>query len=422
MVKVKHKFLCSDCGYESPKWYGKCPGCGAWNSMVEEVEKPVKTQGMTSGIFHAKEKPESIINIESGKEPRIQTGIGELNRVLGGGVVPGSLVLVGGDPGIGKSTLLLQTSHEMARSGLRVLYISGEESVRQTKLRAERLGALSAELFVLCESSMDGIEEAIEQVKPDFLVIDSIQTVYLPEVTSAPGSVSQVRECTARFMRIAKGQGIATVLVGHVTKEGAIAGPRLLEHMVDCVLYFEGERHHSYRLLRAERPLGVAGSTVVASMEGTRPMLVELQALISATHFPSPRRMATGVDYQRMNLIIAVLEKRMGMFLQNQDAYVNLAGGVKLDEPAVDLAIAVSVASSFRDLPTKPYDVFFGEVGLTGEVRAVSRAEQRVKEAAKLGFKRVILPEKSMKGWKGPQGIQLIGVNTVADALAVALD
>lgn len=455
MVKVKTKFFCTECGYETPKWYGKCPGCGSWNTMVEETEKVVKTQGLTSGIFHTKEKPLPIINIESGQEPRIQTGIAELNRVLGGGVVPGSLILVGGDPGIGKSTLLLQTSHEMARAGLRVLYISGEESTRQTKLRAERLGALSAELYVLCESSMDNIEEAIEQIKPDFLVIDSIQTVYLAEVTSAPGSVSQVRECTARFMRIAKGQGIATVLVGHVTKEGAIAGPRMLEHMVDCVLYFEGERHHSYRLLRAvknrfgstneigifemneagltevanpselflsERPLGVAGSTVVASMEGTRPMLVELQALIASTHFPSPRRMATGVDHNRMNLIIAVLEKRMGMFLQNQDAYVNLAGGVKLDEPAVDLAMAISIASSFRDLPTKPYDVIFGEVGLTGEVRAVARAEQRVKEAAKLGFKRVILPEKSMKGWNGPKDIQLIGVNTVADALAVALD
>lgn len=455
MAKVKTKFYCTECGYESPKWYGKCPGCSAWNSMVEETEKVVKTQGLTSGLFQTKEKAQPIINIESGKEPRVQTGIGELNRVLGGGVVPGSLVLVGGDPGIGKSTLLLQTSYEMAKSGLRVLYISGEESVRQTKLRAERLGALSAELFVLCESNMDSIEEAIESVTPDFLVIDSIQTVYLPEVTSAPGSVSQVRECTARFMRIAKGQGIATVLVGHVTKEGAIAGPRLLEHMVDCVLYFEGERHHSYRLLRAvknrfgstneigifemnevgltevtnpselflsERPLGVAGSTVVASMEGTRPMLVELQALISSTHFPSPRRMGTGVDHHRMNLIIAVLEKRMGMFLQNQDAYVNVAGGVRLDEPAVDLAIAVSIASSFRDIPTKPDDVIFGEVGLTGEVRAVSRVEQRVREAEKLGFKRIILPEKSLKGWKSPKGIQIIGVNTVADALAVALN
>ena len=455
MAKLKIKFNCTECGYESPKWYGKCPGCQAWNSMVEETESVVKTQGMNSSLFQSKEKPLPIINIESSKEGRVNTGIAELNRVLGGGIVPGSLVLVGGDPGIGKSTLLLQTSHSLSMSGLRVLYISGEESVQQTKLRADRLGALSAELYVLCETNMEAIEEAIESVKPDFLVIDSIQTVYLPEVTSAPGSVSQVRECTARFMRVSKGQGIATVLVGHVTKEGAIAGPRMLEHMVDCVLYFEGERHHTYRLLRAvknrfgstneigifemsesglnevenpselflsERPLGVAGSTVVASMEGTRPVLVELQALITSTNFPSPRRMCTGIDHHRMSLIIAVLEKRMGMFLQNQDAYLNVAGGVKLDEPAVDLAIAVSIASSFRDAPTRPYDVFFGEVGLTGEVRGVSRVEQRVKEAEKLGFKRVILPEKSLKGWRHPKGIELIGVTTVAQALAAALD
>ncbi|MDO7908380.1 DNA repair protein RadA [Paenibacillus sp. JX-17] len=455
MAKVKTKFYCTECGYESPKWYGKCPGCQAWNSMVEETETVVKTQGMNSPLFNSKEKPLPIINIESNQEPRINSGINELNRVLGGGIVPGSLVLVGGDPGIGKSTLLLQASNSLALSGLRVLYISGEESVRQTKLRADRLGALSPELFVLCENNMVAIEDAVENTKPDFLVIDSIQTVFLPEVTSAPGSVSQVRECTSRFMRIAKGLGIATVLVGHVTKEGAIAGPRMLEHMVDCVLYFEGERHHTYRLLRAvknrfgstnemgifemgesglrevenpselflsERPLGVAGSTVVASMEGTRPVLVELQALIAATHFPSPRRMCTGIDHHRLGLIIAVLEKRMGMFLQNQDAYLNVAGGVRLDEPAVDLAIAVSIASSFRDMPTKPYDVMFGEVGLTGEVRAVSRAEQRVREAEKLGFKRVILPQKSLKGWTPPKGIQIIGVDTVADALAVALD
>lgn len=455
MAKSKTKFYCTECGYESAKWYGKCPGCQAWNSMVEETESVIKTQGMNSQLFHSKEKPLSIINIESSKEARVHTGIGELNRVLGGGIVPGSLILVGGDPGIGKSTLLLQTSHALTQSGLRVLYVSGEESVRQTKLRADRLGALSPELYVLCETNMDLVEEAIESVKPQFLVIDSIQTVYIPEVTSAPGSVTQVRECTARFMRVAKGLGIATVLVGHVTKEGAIAGPRLLEHMVDCVLYFEGERHHTYRLLRAvknrfgstneigifemnevglvevenpselflsERPLGVAGSTVVASMEGTRPVLVELQALISSTHFPSPRRMCTGIDHHRMGLIIAVLEKRMGMFLQNQDAYLNVAGGVKLDEPAVDLAIAVSIASSFRDIPTKPFDVMFGEVGLTGEVRGVSRVEQRVKEAEKLGFKRIILPEKSLKGWRHPKGIEIIGVSTVADALAVALD
>ncbi|GAB6992525.1 DNA repair protein RadA [Paenibacillus pini] len=455
MAKTKTKFYCTECGYESPKWYGKCPGCQTWNSLIEETESVVKTQGMNSSLIHSKEKPLPIINIESSNEARVQTGIGELNRVLGGGIVPGSLILVGGDPGIGKSTLLLQTSHALTQSGLRVLYISGEESVRQTKLRADRLGALSPELYVLSETNMEVIEEAIQNVQPQFLVIDSIQTVYLPEVTSAPGSVTQVRECTARFMRVAKGLGIATVLVGHVTKEGAIAGPRMLEHMVDCVLYFEGERHHTYRLLRAvknrfgstneigifemnevglvevenpselflsERPLGVAGSTVVASMEGTRPILVEIQALISSTHFPSPRRMSTGVDHQRMSLIIAVLEKRMGMFLQNQDAYLNVAGGVKLDEPAVDLAIAVSIASSFRDIPTKPYDVMFGEIGLTGEVRGVSRAEQRVKEAEKLGFRRIILPEKSLKGWRHPKGIEIIGVNTVAEALRVALD
>jgi len=454
MAKLKTKFVCAECGTESPKWLGKCPGCGAWNSMVEEKETAVKTTGFTAQLPSTKEKPQAIIHIESGREPRIETKMQELNRVLGGGVVPGSLILVGGDPGIGKSTLLLQTSHALSSKGLTVLYISGEESVRQTKMRADRLGALTDKLFVLCETSIEQIAEAIEQVQPDFLVIDSIQTVYDPSIQSAPGSVAQVRECTAYFMRTAKVNGIATVLVGHVTKEGAIAGPRLLEHMVDCVLYFEGERHHSYRLLRAvknrfgstneigifemsedglrevtnpselflsERPLGVSGSTVVASMEGTRPVLVELQALVAATNFPSPRRMSTGIDHQRMALIIAVLEKRMGMFLQNQDAYLNVAGGVRLDEPAVDLAAAVSIASSFRDAPTRPYDVFFGEVGLTGEVRGVSRAEQRVKEAAKLGFKRVIMPEKSLKGWKPPGGIEIIGVGTVSEALRAAL-
>jgi DNA repair protein RadA/Sms len=421
--------------------------------MVEEKETVVKTAGMGSPLIQTKEKPRSIIHIDNGQEPRIETTLQELNRVLGGGVVPGSLILVGGDPGIGKSTLLLQTSHALASKALTVLYISGEESVRQTRLRADRLGALTESLYVLCETNMEQINDAIESVQPDFLVIDSIQTVYDPNVPSAPGSVSQVRECTAHFMRVAKIKGIATVLVGHVTKEGAIAGPRLLEHMVDCVLYFEGERHHSYRLLRAvknrfgstneigifemgelglrevsnpselflsERPLGVSGSIVVASMEGTRPVLVELQALVATTNFPSPRRMSTGIDHNRMALIIAVLEKRMGMFLQTQDAYLNVAGGVKLDEPAVDLAAAVSIASSFRDAPTRPFDVVFGEIGLTGEVRAVSRAEQRVKEAHKLGFKRVIMPEKSLKGWSPPSGIEIIGVETVSEALSAA--
>ena len=454
MAKIKIKFACTDCGTESPKWLGKCPGCGAWNTMVEEKETTIRTQGIGLSNLHAKEKALPIISIKGEEEPRIATKLNELNRVLGGGVVPGSLILVGGDPGIGKSTLLLQTSHALASKGLTVLYVSGEESVRQTRMRADRLGALTETLYVLCETSLDHISEAIEATKPDFLVIDSIQTVYEPNVQSAPGSVAQVRECTAHFMRIAKVKGIATVLVGHVTKEGAIAGPRLLEHMVDCVLYFEGERHHTYRLLRAvknrfgstneigifemeeaglrevtnpselflsERPLGVAGSTVVASMEGTRPMLIELQALVTATNFPSPRRTTTGIDHNRMALIIAVLEKRMGMFLQNQDAYLNVAGGVKLDEPAVDLGAAISLASSFRDVPTRPYDVAFGEIGLTGEVRAVSRAEQRVKEAHKLGFRRVIMPQKSMKGWKPPEGIEIIGVNTVSEALSAAL-
>ncbi|QYR22150.1 DNA repair protein RadA [Paenibacillus sp. sptzw28] len=453
MAKLKIKFACTECGNESPKWLGKCPGCGSWNTMVEEKETVVKTAGMSSPLIQMKEKPRSIIHIDNGQEQRIETTLQELNRVLGGGVVPGSLILVGGDPGIGKSTLLLQTSHALASMALTVLYISGEESVRQTRLRADRLGALTESLYVLCETNMEQINDAIESVQPDFLVIDSIQTVYDPNVPSAPGSVSQVRECTAHFMRVAKIKGIATVLVGHVTKEGAIAGPRLLEHMVDCVLYFEGERHHSYRLLRAvknrfgstneigifemgelglrevsnpselflsERPLGVSGSTVVASMEGTRPVLVELQALVATTNFPSPRRMSTGFDHNRMALIIAVLEKRMGMFLQTQDAYLNVAGGVKLDEPAVDLAAAVSIASSFRDAPTRPFDVVFGEIGLTGEVRAVSRAEQRVKEAHKLGFKRVIMPEKSLKGWSPPSGIEIIGVETVSEALSAA--
>lgn len=454
MVKQKTKFCCQECGYESPKWLGKCPGCQSWNTMTEEVEKVVRTQGMNSSVLRTKEKPTPIIHIESNPEPRIITENKELNRVLGGGIVPGSLILVGGDPGIGKSTLLLQTSFSLTQVNQKVLYVSGEESVRQTKLRAERLNAESPLLYVLCETNLDLIEEAIQEVAPDFLVIDSIQTVYHPAIESAPGTVSQVRECTGHFMRIAKGKGIATVLVGHVTKEGAIAGPRLLEHMVDCVLYFEGERHHSYRLLRAvknrfgstneigifemqeaglvevsnpselflsERPLGVAGSTVVASMEGTRPVLVEIQALVSTTNFPSPRRMATGIDHNRLSLIMAVLEKRMGLFLQNQDAYLNVAGGVKLDEPAVDLAVAISIASSFKERPTQPFDVVFGEIGLTGEVRGVSRIDQRVREAQKLGFRRVIMPEKSLKGWTHPEGIEIIGISTVSEALTAAL-
>lgn len=452
MAKAKTKFICQECAYETPKWLGKCPECQSWNTFFEEIQTNQRVvQGLRSTSV---QKATSITDVVTDSEPRYVTEIGELNRVLGGGFVPGSLILVGGDPGIGKSTLLLQTSFAMTKNNLKVLYVSGEESVKQTKLRADRLGVLSAHLYVLAETNVEQIEAQIDEVQPDFLVIDSIQTVYHPAVTSAPGSVSQVRECTGHFMRIAKMKGVATVVVGHVTKQGEIAGPRLLEHMVDCVLYFEGERHHTYRLLRAvknrfgstneigifdmreeglvevsnpselflsERPLGVAGSTVVASLEGTRPVLVELQALVSPSNFATPRRMANGIDHHRVSLIIAVLEKRVGLFLQNQDAYLKVAGGVKLDEPAIDLAIAVAIASSFRDRPTDPKDVIFGEIGLTGEVRAVSRIEQRTWEAKKLGFKRVIIPEKSLRGWEPPKDIEVIGVRTVADALRIAL-
>ncbi len=454
MAKIKSKFICQECGTESPKWLGKCPGCQSWNSMVEEVEKEVKTQGMQTFQSSTKEIPQPIIHIESSKEPRVDTKLSELNRVLGGGIVPGSLILVGGDPGIGKSTLLLQLSYSIAEQKRKVLYISGEESARQLKLRADRLQVLSPMTYVLCETNVERIEEALDEIKPELLVIDSIQTVYHPAITSAPGSVSQVRECTSLFMRIAKMKGIATVLVGHVTKEGAIAGPRLLEHMVDTVLYFEGEKHHVYRLLRAvknrfgstneigifemretglsevknpselflsERPLKASGSAVSASLEGSRPVLVEVQALVSQTNFPSPRRMTSGIDHNRLALIIAVLEKRVGLFLQNQDAYVNIAGGVKLTEPAVDLAIALSITSSFRDQPLDPGDVFIGEIGLTGEVRTVSRIEQRIMEAQKLGFKRVIVPEHSLKGWEPKVGIKVVGVKSVSEALSAAL-
>ena len=431
---------------------GRCPGCSNWNTLVEEIERKTKANRPSTGLTSG--KPVKITSIESQEEPRIMTSMKEFNRVLGGGVVQGSLVLIGGDPGIGKSTLLLQISSQLADQQLPVLYISGEESTRQTKLRADRLGVVSDLLYVLAETNLFDIANHIEQLKPSLVVVDSIQTIYRDEVTSAPGSVSQVRECTSELMRIAKTNNIPIFIVGHVTKEGAIAGPRILEHMVDTVLYFEGERHHTYRILRSvknrfgsthemgifemkeeglrevmnpseifleERSKGAAGSTVVASMEGTRPVLVEIQALISPTSFGNPRRMATGIDYNRIPLLMAVLEKRVGLMLQNQDAYVKVAGGVKLDEPAIDLAISVSIASSFRNQPTRPDDIFIGEVGLTGEVRRVSRIEQRVQEAAKLGFKRVICPQKNIDGWTLPKTIEVIGVNTVQEALNVGL-
>ncbi|ALV03475.1 MULTISPECIES: DNA repair protein RadA [Bacillus] len=456
MAKPKTKFICHSCGYESAKWMGKCPGCGAWNTMVEETIKkaPANRRAAFSHSVQTVQKPSPITSIETSEEPRVQTKLEEFNRVLGGGVVKGSLVLIGGDPGIGKSTLLLQVSAQLADTAGSVLYISGEESVKQTKLRADRLGINSQMLHVLSETDMEYISSAIQEMKPAFVVVDSIQTVYQSDITSAPGSVSQVRECTAELMKIAKTNGIPIFIVGHVTKEGSIAGPRLLEHMVDTVLYFEGERHHTFRILRAvknrfgstnemgifemreegltevlnpseifleERSAGASGSSIVASMEGTRPILVEIQALISPTSFGNPRRMATGIDHNRVSLIMAVLEKRVGLLLQNQDAYLKVAGGVKLDEPAIDLAVAVSIASSFRDTPPNPADCFIGEVGLTGEVRRVSRIEQRVKEAAKLGFKRMIIPEANADGWTIPKGIEVVGVANVAEALRTSL-
>lgn len=455
MAKKKTKFACQECGYESAKWMGRCPGCQSWNSLVEEFVDDGKTRqrGFTTSAS-ASQKPERITMVKSESEERIDTKMTELNRVLGGGLVPGSLVLVGGDPGIGKSTLLLQASAKLASNGHKVLYISGEESVKQTKLRSDRLGAASDELYVLAETDLDLIEKAITALDPVLVIIDSIQTVYQAEITSAPGSVAQVRECTAAFMRMAKTTGVAIFIVGHVTKQGAIAGPKLLEHMVDSVLYFEGERHHTYRILRAvknrfgstneigiyemkeagltevknpseifleERTEGAAGATVVASMEGTRPVLVEIQALISPTSFGNPRRMATGIDHNRVALLMAVLEKRVGMLLQTQDAYLNVAGGVRLDEPAVDLAISICIASSFRNQAVSPFDVVIGEVGLTGEVRRVSRIDQRIHEAAKLGFKRAIIPDKNLGGWTAPAGISVIGVSTLEEALHIVL-
>lgn len=454
MSKRKSKFMCKDCGYESPKWMGRCPGCGQWNTMNEEVE--VVSKGPRGAFQHSenvRQKAIPINQVEMVEEARVETELNELNRVLGGGIVPGSLLLTAGDPGIGKSTLLLQVSSLLANQGHRVLYISGEESIRQTKLRAERLGVLSDELYIYAETDLEQIHHTIEEVKPRFVIVDSIQTIHHPEVKSAPGSITQVRECTAELMRIAKTQNIAIFLVGHVTKDGQIAGPRILEHMVDTVLYFEGERHHTYRILRSvknrfgstneiaifemlqsglkevlnpselflrERSQGGAGSTVVASMEGTRPILVEIQALVTPSSFNYPKRMATGLDQNRVSLLMAVLEKRMGMLLQAQDAYIKVAGGVKLDEPAIDLAVLVSIVSSYRDEEAGLADCFIGEVGLTGEVRRVSRIEQRVSEAAKLGFDRAIIPKSNLGGWEYPEGIKVIGVETVAEALKIA--
>ena len=452
MARVKSKFVCSSCGYVTPKWMGRCPNCQNWNTFTEELEEPAGRG--RSQIGTPVVKPVRITDIDTIKEERIRTQSQEFNRVLGGGIVKGSLVLIGGDPGIGKSTLLLQVSAQLAAAGKKVLYVTGEESIKQTKMRAERLGISAEQLYILSETNFPYVEEALRQLQPAFAVIDSIQTMYHPDLSSSPGSVSQVRECTGEIMRIAKSSGIPIFIVGHVTKEGAIAGPRVLEHMVDTVLYFEGERHQTFRILRAvknrfgstneigvfemkenglqevlnpselfldERSAGSSGSTVVAAMEGTRPILVEIQALITPATFGNPRRMATGLDHNRVSLLMAVLEKRAGMLLQNQDAYLKVAGGVKLDEPAIDLAIAISIASSFRDEPTGTTDCFIGEVGLAGEIRRVNRIDQRVTEAAKLGFQRIFIPKGNLTGWDIPDEIELIGVSSINEALQLAL-
>jgi DNA repair protein RadA/Sms len=456
MAKAKLLYVCQECGHESPRWAGRCPGCETWNSIVQEMQPSTSTQrsGISPGLSSG-EKPVAIGAVDVEDAPRFVTGFGELDRVLGGGVVPGSVVLVGGDPGIGKSTILLQLAASIAAGQGLVLYVSGEESARQLRLRADRLETLSDRLFVLSETNMDLIEQHSLHMRPVLLVVDSIQTVFRPEIPSAPGSVTQVREAAAQLLRLAKTQGIAVFIVGHVTKDGSLAGPRVLEHIVDTVLYFEGERHASFRILRAvknrfgstneiglfemrdvglvevanpselflsERPLGVAGSVVVPSLEGTRPLLVEVQALVSATTFVSPRRTADGIDLNRVQLLIAVLEKRVGLLLGNHDAYVKVAGGVRISEPAVDLGLAVALASSFRDQPPDPRTVVIGEVGLAGEVRAVSRAEQRIREAEKMGFSRVVLPQSNLKKLGFRTEMRLIGVETVTEGLEATLN
>lgn len=449
MAKPKTKFVCQECAYESPRWLGRCPDCQGWNTLIEEIEVKKERKFVAQG---PSVEPQSISKVTFDDDKRLSTGVGELDRILGGGVVPGSVILIGGDPGIGKSTLLLQAGHQLSLKRGPVLYVSGEESVNQTKLRANRLGASSTGLYLVCEIDLETIEEHINKLKPTVVVIDSIQTVYRRDLSSAPGSVSQVRESASSLIYLAKREGISIFLIGHVTKEGAIAGPRILEHMVDTVLYFEGEVQTDLRILRAvknrfgstneisifemgekglrevphpselflaERLSDISGSMVVPCLEGTRPLLVELQALVSPSSFSMPRRLVNGVDYNRACLLFAVLEKKGGLHLQNQDIFVSLAGGIKLGEPALDLGMAMAVASSFRDIPVPPRMVALGEIGLGGEVRAVSRAGIRIKEAARLGFEQCLISNSNLKGLKSSHNIELIGVGRIEEALEI---
>lgn len=447
-------YFCQSCGYESSKWMGQCPGCKEWNTFVEEtVEK--KTAGKLKSVAGGNQELKSykLSEIDMQEKERMKTQFPELDRVLGGGIVPGSMILVGGDPGIGKSTLLLQVCRNLADS-MSVLYVSGEESLQQIKMRAERIGNFSDNLKLLCETNLERAEQVIERQKPAVVIIDSIQTMYNEEVASAPGSVSQVRESTGRLMQIAKGMGVTVFIVGHVTKEGVVAGPRVLEHMVDTVLYFEGDRHAAYRILRGVKnrfgstneigvfemceeglrevenpsefmlngkPEGASGSVVACSMEGTRPVLLEVQALVCRSSFGIPRRTAAGTDLNRVNLLMAVLEKRAGLSLSSCDAYINIAGGIRMSEPAIDLGIVMALASSFQDRPVDEKTICFGEVGLSGEVRAVNMAQQRVAEARKLGFTTCVLPKVCIPGLTDTKGIKIIGVENIQEAIRLQI-
>ncbi len=450
MAKTKTVFYCQNCGYESSKWMGQCPSCREWNTFVEEpkIEHKKETAGVVQRDNAA--QPRTLSEIEPSEETRMSTGMKEFDRVLGGGIVKGSLVLLGGDPGIGKSTLLLQICRNLANEGRRILYVSGEESQGQIRMRAERMGSFSDSLSIYCETNLADIRETISRSVPEIVVIDSIQTMYMDEVSSAPGSVSQVRECCGILMQVAKGSGITIFVVGHVTKEGVVAGPRVLEHMVDTVLYFEGDAYAAYRVLRGAKnrfgstneigvfemrseglvevenpseymlegkPENASGSIVTCTMEGTRPVLLEVQALVCKSSLAFPRRTAAGTDLNRVNLLMAVLEKRAGLALSSCDAYVNIAGGIRMNEPALDLGIVLAIASSLKDVSIDDKAIAFGEVGLSGEVRSVSRAEQRVREAQRLGFTTVILPEVCRRQLRGIDDIRLLGVKNVRQAI-----